>query len=132
IPAVHVETVGAAVDLRGAHLDQLNEAPLQATLLDIRLGLLYRLHRGGCCFVGIQSRGLHRALLCDWPQVLAMVQMAQLQVQRTNFMIHGHASASTAATLAFLSGAPAAPPHPLAANPNCFPCRSAKRRMRSS
>ena len=74
--AVHVETVCAAVDLRGAHLDQLYEAPLQATLLNIRLGLLYHLHRRGCCFVGIQSRRLHSALLSDWPQVLAMVQIS--------------------------------------------------------
>src|SRR3954447_11967349 len=62
ILAVDVEAVGAAVDLRRAHFNKLDQALLQAALLDIGLDTLHRAHRFGCCLIGVQTSSFHRTL----------------------------------------------------------------------
>ena len=63
VPGVHVHAIGAAVDLRGPQLDQVNQAWLQAGLFDdVLVEGEHRLEgvRGGRCVV---YPGLHVVLL---------------------------------------------------------------------
>jgi hypothetical protein len=62
ILAVDVEAVGAAVDLRRAHFNKLDQALLQAALLDIGLDPLHRAHRVGCRLIGVQASSFHGTL----------------------------------------------------------------------
>jgi hypothetical protein len=88
---LHVEAIGAAVDLRGAHLDEFDQVLLQTALLDIGLHLLDGAHRGGRGLVRIHALGLHRDSLWLFPSRLeAGSEMVYSKGQEPSFLlVHG-------------------------------------------
>src|SRR5690606_4798313 len=58
ILAVHVETVGAAVDLRSTHFDEFDQAVFQPALVDVVLQSQHRL-RGAGELVEVCNTGFH-------------------------------------------------------------------------
>src|SRR5207253_4355842 len=47
--------MGATIDLRGAHLDQVEERAVEAAFREIGLDVQHELERGGCNLGGIQT-----------------------------------------------------------------------------
>ncbi len=62
---MHVDAEGAAVDDRGTQLDEVNEAALEATALDVGFQRHYGLEGFGRCF-GIVQTGFHGSLSIGW------------------------------------------------------------------
>jgi hypothetical protein len=60
---VNVETIGAAVDLRGAHLDEFDQTFGQAGAGEIDLDRAQRLVTVGCHVGGRQAFGVHGVVL---------------------------------------------------------------------
>jgi hypothetical protein len=58
VARVHVKAIGAAVDLRSAHLYQLDQAGLETAALDIGFECRHRFHGIGSGLIGIEP-GFH-------------------------------------------------------------------------
>src|SRR5581483_3219707 len=61
--AVHVQAIGAAVDLRRAHLDQLDQLRAERGLVQVALDLAQGPHPGRGQLVSVQAVGAHSLLL---------------------------------------------------------------------
>jgi len=61
ISGVHIDTIGAPIDLGGPRLDELQQGALQTAFLYVLLEPIHRLQCAMCCLAEFQT-SLHRAL----------------------------------------------------------------------
>ena len=74
VPGVHVETERAAVDLRGADLDELHQRLLESTVVDVALKVEHRLVAGGMGLGDIESC-VHRSPLLEGSKICGCTRL---------------------------------------------------------